>query len=315
MRIIYAYNNNNYFTKIVEQNLDELTGQYPPVVFGTTQPTPGYDLNLEIPKFVNDAWVLENLKESGTFYLKTDATEFSEIVKKDADLYTQIATLQKYDDGTTQAFDDATQSWEYTFKGADLLEAERLEALEASKQVKITQLKKDFNASKKITIQNGNTLIIEHDTSERKYFLKLIEEVSNLDSIPNTAYEYEQSTDVGGLGFRILPEIATYIFKDLFVATLKNGTKVNARRHNKSIIYNNILSQIKNATTQSELDAVTWTFANPQGIVIDVNNKAAEMLADPTVSDFAKAAINAAKDPATGEIHLVKTLEELAADS
>lgn len=318
MRLIYAYDADKYFTKTVEQNIDELTGQYPSIVFGTAQPTPTYNANLEIPKFVNDAWILEDLKQTGVFYLKADATEFAEIAKKDADLYTEIEPLQKYDDGTTQAFNDVTQQWEYTFKGADLLEAERIEALNASKQIRIAQLNDDFNASKKITIQNGTTLIIEHDTPERDIFLGLMENVSNL-SLTNGAFIYQQKTNSGTLALRILPEIATYIFKDLFVATLNNPqqTDVNSRIHNKTTVYDLALEQIDGATTQTELDAIanTWTFLNPTGIVIDVNAKATEMLADATVSDFAKLAINAAKDPVTNEIHLVKTLPELAANS
>lgn len=315
MRIVYAYNNDKFFTKKVEQNVNEITGEYPSVVFGTTQKIPDYDVNLEIPKFVNDAWTLEDLKETGTFYLKSDATEFVAIAKKDTDLYTNIEPLKKYDDGTKQAFNDAAQGWEYTFKGDALLKVEKIEALNVSKQNKIAQLETDFNASKKITIQNGNTLIIKHDTPERKYFLKLIENVSNLSSTTGAACIYEQQTDASKLALRILPEIASYIFKDLFIATLPSGTKVNLRVHNKITVYELALEQINNATTQTELDAISWNFLNPQGIVIDVNIKAAEMLADATVSKFAKDAINAAKDPTTGEIHLVKTLQELADDS
>ena len=174
---------------------------------------------------------------------------------------------------------------------------------------KIQKLDDDYNASKKITIQNGKTLVIAHNTPERGEFIKLMENVSNLS--PVDAVEYVQGT----LGFRILSEIAVYIFKDVCTSTLANGTKVNARKRNKTIIFNNALGQINNASTQAELDDVTWSFINPKGIVIDVNDKANEMLVDPAVSDFAKAAINAAKDPATDEIHLVKPLKELADDS
>lgn len=192
-----------------------------------------------------------------------------------------------------------------------------IKPLQVLKQEKITALINDFNLSKKITIQNGKTLVIEHDTPERDIFLKLIEDVSNLSTTEGAAFIYEQQTDAGKLALRILPEIAAYIFKDLFVATLNNPqqTQVNSRVHNKATVYELALENINKATVQAELDLVTWSFLNPTGIIIDVNAKAAQMLANPTVSDFAKAAINAAKDPATGEIHLVKTLQELAGDS
>jgi hypothetical protein len=189
--------------------------------------------------------------------------------------------------------------------------------LDKNKRIKIKELIADSNQAKKITIKNGKTLVIAHDTTERDIFLKLIEDVSNLSSTQGAAFIYEQQTDSGKLALRILPEIATYIFKDLFVATLNNPqqTKVNSRVHNKTTVYELALENINNATIQAELDAITWAFINPLGIVIDVNVKANEMLNDATVSDVAKVAINAAKDPTTGEIHLVKTLQELAADS
>lgn len=191
-----------------------------------------------------------------------------------------------------------------------------LQELNSQKRIVIKQLASDYNASKKITIQNGKTLLIAHDTQERSYFLDLIEKASNL-SKTKGAFIYKQKTNSGTLALRILPEIAVYIFKDLFVATLANShqTEVNSREHNKTTVYELALENINNATTQAELDAIKWTFLHPAGIVIDVNDKATQMLNDATVSEVAKAAINAAKDPATGEIHLVKTLPELAADS
>lgn len=185
------------------------------------------------------------------------------------------------------------------------------------KQLKITALTNDFNASKKITIKNGKIVVIKHDTPERDEFVKLMENVSNLSSTQGAAFIYEQQTDADKIALRILPEIASYIFKDLFISALSNPqqTKVNSRVHNKTTVYELALEKINNATTATALDAINWNFLHPVGIVIDVNNKATKMLADPTVSDFAKIAINAAKDPTTGEIHLVKTLQELSDDS
>lgn len=324
LKTYYNYDKNGFFIGTGEAKNSpkhEEIGQewYMLPANATFNPVPDYNTEIEIPKFDvgTEIWDVVDVEIQGVFYLKTDATEFAEIAKKDANLYTTIEPLQKHDDGTTQAFDDATQTWEYTFKGENLLEAERLEALEASKQARIEQLKASFNATKKITIRNGKTLIIEHDTPERDIFLKLIEDVSNLSKTEGAAFIYEQQTDAGKLALRILPEIAAYIFKDLFVATLNNEqqTKVNSRVHNKTTVYELALENIDNATTQAELDAITWNFLNPTGILIDVNDKATQMLNDATVSAVAKNAINFAKDPETGEIHLVKPLQELAENS
>lgn len=240
------------------------------------------------------------------------------------DILTKKRILLTFYANAQWAFDSLSGDFEWdasnlTAKPTEekFIELEKVLTLNDNKAAKIDLLNSDFNASKKITIQNGNTLIIEHDASERDKFLKLIEDVSNLSTTEGAACIYEQQTDAGKLALRILPEIAAYIFKDLFIATLNNPqqTKVNSRVHNKTTVYELALETINNATTQSELDSITWTFLNPAGILIDVNAKAAEMLADSTVSDFAKVAINAAKDPVTGEIHLVKTLQELADDS
>ena len=207
---------------------------------------------------------------------------------------------------------DITEILGYKYENGQLVAS-----LQSSKREKIKELTNAFNASKEITIQNGTTLVIKHDTPERDKFLKIIEDVSNLNSTQGAAFIYEQQTDSGKLALRILPEIAAYIFKDLFIATLNNTqqTKVNSRVYNKTTVYELALEEINDATTQAELDSITWNFLHYTGILIDVNDKANQMLNDASVSDVAKAAINAAKDPITNEIHLVKTLQELANDS
>ncbi len=186
--------------------------------------------------------------------------------------------------------------------------------LKSYKREKSKELEIAFNAAKKITIQNGKTLVIAHDTPERPEFIQLIENISNLDTLNNAVFIYKQQTDSGKLALRILPEIAAYIFKDFFITTLSSGTKVNSRVHNKTVTYELALEKINNAQSINDLDSITWNFLNPQGILIDVNAEAAKMLNAVNVSQFAKDAINAAKDPVTGEIHLVKTLQELAND-
>jgi hypothetical protein len=186
-------------------------------------------------------------------------------------------------------------------------------SLESLKESKLEDLKIAFLATKKITIENGITLIIDHDTAERDIFLKMLEDVSTLRYAKGGAFTYQQ----GDLALRILPEIAAYIFKDLFVATLNNAqrTKINTRVHNKTIVYNCAAAKIDAAATHEAVEAVSWSFINPAGFIVNVNDKAAQMLADESVSDLAKAAINAATDASTGEIHLVKSLEELLEDS
>jgi len=305
-RQVYSFDRDGYFRAIVNQNADEITGVYPQLFFATDIAPPAYNKELELLRFLKGAWILEDLKERGVFYLKADAAEALEIVKKDISLYTKIEPLQKYDDGTAQAFSDVLLVWEYVIKGLELM-----------RQAKITQLQHDFNASKKITLQNGKTLVIKHDTEERPYFLKMLEECSTLSGADGAAFIYEQKTDEGVVALRILPEIATYIFKDMFIVILDNKmkTKVNSRIHNKTTVYNFAYERIHSVSTIKQLNAIHWNFSHPAGLIIDVNDKANKMLVDSSVSDYAKAAINASKDPISGEIHIVKTLAELAANS
>ena len=265
---------------------------------------PNFNAELEIPRFDLDtqAWSVVDVEIEETLYLKADGSKHEKVLLKNYDLYTPLKPLEFLKPETTQSFNDVAEKWEYT-------------GVELQRQILLSQLEADFNASKKITIQNGKTIYIAYDTPERKYFLELIENPNKPKDIDNLVFEYQQKTDEGGLGFRILPEIASYIFKNLFVVDLADGTTINSRRRNKAFIYNHALEQINNATTQTELDSISWKFLNPQGIVIDVNDKATQMLKDATVSEFAKAAINAAKDPITGEIHLVRTVAAITADS
>jgi len=306
MRIIYAYDSNNFFTKKVEQNLDDLTGEYPAVVFGTTKKIPDYNTNLEIPKFVNNAWILEDLKESGVFYLKTDATQFAEIAKKDADLYTEVNPLQKYNDGTTQAFIDATQQWEYTFKGDDLLEVERLKALKASKKVKFSQLETDYNYSKKIILQNGNTLVINHDTPERGIFISHLEVAKRVEKEESSVLSYHQKVGNVYLGFTALTYIWNYLFFKKFTNKRPSLTLEDKRVKNKQI-YDVKKLKIENSNSIEELENINWSFES--FTIININLEAQKLLDDPKTPAYVIDAIN---DPSLkgedGQIHLIQQL-------
>ena len=178
---------------------------------------------------------------------------------------------------------------------------------------KIKALQNDFNASKKITIQNGNTLIIEHNTPERSIFLHKLTVTLKESLLSNAAISYQQKVNNAMYRFSALPTVWNYVFKDLFLVDRRksNGTltgfKESSREHNK-ILFDLLLLKIQNTTTQQELDSITWEFINPNGTVINVNNKAGQMLNDASVDDFTKSAINQLKDPTTGDIHLIQII-------
>jgi len=182
--------------------------------------------------------------------------------------------------------------------------------LHTNKLHKIQALNEAFNASKKITIQNGNTLVIKHDTPERGVFLEKLINVSKESLSNGISISYQQKVDNVMYIFSALPTVWSYVFKDLFLVHRKKsdgtltGFKENSREYNK-ITFDAVALKIQNATTTQELNAISWNFANPNGVFINVNEKAEQMLNDSIVDNFTKSAINRLKDPETGEIHLI----------
>jgi hypothetical protein len=260
----------------------------------------------------NEEWVLFEKELNDIFYKKDNSELVNTIFQKDIDLYTKIPPLQSFN-GTTQKFNNKLQAWEYVEKGEILLEKERLEALEIAKKERLTQLQNDYNTSKKIIIQNGNTLIIEHNTPERSIFLHKLTFMLKEGLLNNVAISYQQNVNNVMYRFSALPTIWNYVFKDLFLVDRRKsdgtltGFKESSREHNK-ILFDLLLLQIQNTTTQQELDSISWEFVNPNGTVINVNNKAGQMLNDASVDDFTKSAINQLKDPTTGDIHLIQII-------
>lgn len=258
---------------------------------------PSFNAELEIPKFDVDAetWSVVDVEIEGVFYLKTDATEFAEIAKKDAALYTTIEPLKKYDDGTTQAFNDVTQAWEYTFTGNDLLEDERLEALEASKQVRISELETDYTASKKIILKNGTTWVIEGATYKAlKDKLTLI--FSDNADLTKVYTFFEGDTSKPNYYVNVICYIWRYILKDFYEVVLGVG--------NNRKVYDFAKADMLNAQDLTTLNAITWSFTPAE--VIDVSDKAAELEQQSDTPQYVLDVITAAKN-ADGEIHLVQT--------
>jgi hypothetical protein len=261
----------------------------------------------------NEAWILEDKVLKGVFYEKQGGKMVSEIFVRDSAMFTEVPPLEFYDDETTQIFNEALQEFEYNNRGSVLLEKELAEQLESAKKERLTQLQNDYNTSKKIIIQNGNTLIIEHNTPERSIFLHKLTFMLKEGLLNNVAISYQQNVNNVMYRFSALPTIWNYVFKDLFLVDRRKsdgtltGFKESSREHNK-ILFDLLLLQIQNTTTQQELDSISWEFVNPNGTVINVNNKAGQMLNDASVDDFTKSAINQLKDPTTGDIHLIQII-------
>ena len=255
-----------------------------------------------------EAWILQDKVLQGTFYEKQGGKMENEIFVRDISRFTQIPPLEFYDDGTTQNFNETLQAWEYSNKGGTLLEKELAQRLESAKIERLKQLESDWQASKLIVIQNGNTIIIKHDTEERKIFLDNIELVKNESTKSNTVLSYRQVDKENKCRYSItlVYYIWKYLFADSFLFVGASGFEESVRSKNEGE-YTLAKLKIENATTTDGVNNVVYDFINPQGIVIDISVKAEEMLANTETPEAIKQMIlfEKEKDP-NGEIHLIK---------
>ena len=151
MREIYKYNEQGYYIGSDKQNIDDLETKkankevYPSLHMATNIVPPQYNPELELLKYDNWTWSIEDIELQGKYYKKSNTDEFDKILKKDLSLYTEVQPFNKYDDGTTQVFNENKNEWEYSNKGAELLEFEAKEkeriAQEEEERIKEQRLK------------------------------------------------------------------------------------------------------------------------------------------------------------------------------
>lgn len=181
-----------------------------------------------------------------------------------------------------------------------------LNNLDDLKQQKIVSLQDDVKKSKKIIIKNGNTLIINAGTPERKFFKENLESALEIKRDERSILSYWQKVDTKTLGFDVNVYIWRKVFKDLFVVKYLdiNGNEVCITKSSVNKKKYNLLKQgIENASTENELNSINWNFNNP--IEIDINKKANDILNDSNCPQFVKDAIMQLKG-SDGQIHLIK---------
>lgn len=170
---------------------------------------------------------------------------------------------------------------------------------------KLRQLENDLNNSKKIIIKNGFNIIIEHNCPNRGHFFDTLEKVGRADEQEGISYEFIQESS--GLGFRVSPKIAKYIFIKEFSQNIK-GSIVKIRQHNTAVVYNNARNRILNANSVEELESMTWNFIKPNGVEINIDEKVNEIINSEN-EDLIKA-LNKALDK-DGNLHFIKKLDDL----
>lgn len=189
--------------------------------------------------------------------------------------------------------------------------------LEFLKEKKLQELEEVHNESKKITIQNGRTLVIKHNSPKRKHFLNNLPKVQNwseisfFDNYKHSNLEYWQEENGKIYGFSADSIIWSEVFSSLFVDQ-QSKTLIFARNKKFYEIYKN---QIINAKNLSDLENISFENIS-SGIVINIKNEAEIILqkfkpsllsitAKNTIKKTITEAIKSLQD-GNGEIHLIK---------
>lgn len=315
-RKLYQFDNSKKFVGTITQGYDpQATKREGKTTFAnmpnaTKIAPPVFDNNLEEAIFENDKWIIKDIEVEGNFYLKTDASKRKKITIKQKNLYTKINPLQKYEDGTTQSFENG--KWDYVDKG------EKLQLVEL-KEKKLEELEKVYNESKKITIQNGETLIINHDTPEREYFLNNLPKVQNWSEISffgnykHSILEYWQEENGKIYGFSADSIVWAEVFSSIFI---DKESKILIFAQNKKF-YDIYKNKILNAKSLLDLNNLSFEKI-PKGIVINIKNEAGiilkkfkpSLLSITTKNDIKKTITEAVKrlQNEDGQIHLIKEL-------
>lgn len=149
------------------------------------------------------------------------------------------------------------------------------------KQAKLNELNTLFNNSKLITIQGNYTIEIKHDTPERDIFLTKIEQLSREDIENNTVVGYSQEKNGNLYKIALVPYIWKYIYTNLFLVARASGFKESIRDRNKQL-HKEYHLKIQNSATKEAVNDIEFVFINPNGIIINVDDNAQNILNDPT---------------------------------
>jgi hypothetical protein len=168
-------------------------------------------------------------------------------------------------------------------------------ALSQNKRNRLLDLEADFNASKKITLKNGTTWVIEGATYKAlKNKLTLI--FSDSADLTKVYTFFEGDISKPNYYVNVICYIWRYILNDFYESILGVG--------NNRKVYDFAKADILNAQDLNTLNAITWSFTPAK--VIDVSEKASELEKQSDTPQYVLDVIAAAKD-AQGEIHLVQT--------
>lgn len=188
--------------------------------------------------------------------------------------------------------------------GYDYIDGQVVHSLKSLRGEKLKNLQNDFNNSKTIILQNGNTLAIKHDTPERNFFTDNLENLKRIEQVENSVLSYRQKVDNVYLGFSALSYIWKHLFLGKFTEQRPSSTLESRRCKNKEIFDVKKL-KIENATSIQELEGIDWSFEDIT--IININVEAQKLVDDPKTPAYVIEAINQLKGE-DGEIHLIREL-------
>lgn len=172
------------------------------------------------------------------------------------------------------------------------------------KSRKISYLEETYNRSKKIILQNGNTLIINHDTPEREFFINNLENLKRIEEAENSVLSYRQKVDDVYLGFSALSYVWKYLFLNKFTNE-RPSLALEAKRGKNKEIYDVKKLKIENANSTQELEVIEWRFEDIT--TININEEAQKLIEYPETPAYVIETINKLKGE-DGQIHLIKPL-------
>lgn len=185
-----------------------------------------------------------------------------------------------------------------------------LKELLLEKRKKIKELDKVYNESKKITIKNGNTLIIDYNSQYRKYFKYILEKyIFNIwpsDLISKDVVMFFNDE----FQINMIPFFWNRLFHECFKKPTPTGLKEYIFPFNKEK-YTVYKQKIEEAKTKQDLDDINYEFHNPEGIFVDINIEAEKIVSDESLKtredySFLMAILESARGD-DGIIHLINT--------
>jgi len=164
-----------------------------------------------------------------------------------------------------------------------------------AKEDKIANINLLFTKSKKVTIENGNTLVVNADTKTRNFFLQNIQEAVTCNEEYLSKVLYYHQPEEKNYYVNLVAYLWRYVFKDYWISR-----QINKR------VYDFAINNIKNAKTLNQLNNINCIFENPDGIVINVNKHVEKLLKEKDKHPQYILDLLVQSKDADGVVHLVK---------